>query len=147
MTDSLTKFQRSRLMSRIHDRDTRPELEIRRRLFASGMRGYRLRPRLPGKPDIVYSRAKLAIFIDGCFWHGCPKCYTRPATRRRYWDNKLAENISRDKAIDNSLRRMGWKTLHFWEHEVEKGPDSIVKRVKRTLGVRARVIQSVPKLN
>ena len=140
MTDTLTRVQRSRLMSRIRDRDTKPELEIRRRLFASGMRGYRLRPKLPGKPDIVYSRAKLAIFIDGCFWHGCPRCYTRPATRQRYWDNKLAENVSRDKVIDSSLKEMGWKTLHFWEHDVKKTPERIVKRVKISLDAQAHTL-------
>jgi DNA mismatch endonuclease, patch repair protein len=93
------------------------------------MRGYRLRPKLPGKPDIVYSRAKLAIFIDGCFWHGCPKHYTRPATRQRYWDNKVTENISRDKTIDKTLKKMGWTPLHFWEHEIKKNPERVVNRV------------------
>jgi DNA mismatch endonuclease, patch repair protein len=140
MTDVMTKEQRSNLMSRVRDRDTSPELEVRRQLFSRGLRGYRLRPKLPGKPDIVYSRAKLAIFIDGCFWHGCPRCYTRPATRRPYWDNKLAENVSRDKAVDRSLKEMGWKTLHFWEHDVKKAPGRIVKRVKISLDARAHIL-------
>src|ERR1700741_2088208 len=68
------KATRSFNMSRIRSRDTKPELRLRQMLWARGLRGYRLHKKLPGKPDIVYSRAKVAIFIDGCFWHGCPKC-------------------------------------------------------------------------
>ena|SRR5436309_14584228 len=142
MTDIMTKAQRSRLMSRIRDRDTKPELEIRRRLFSGGLKGYRLRPKLPGKPDIVFGKAKVAVFIDGCFWHGCPRCYTRPATRQRYWDNKLAKNMSRDRIIDASLKATGWKPLHFWEHEVRKNPESIVRRVRSSLETRARSFPS-----
>ena len=120
-------------MSRIRDRDTKPELDIRRRLFSHGLKGYRLRPKLPGKPDIVFGKAKVAVFIDGCFWHGCPKCYARPASRRNYWDEKLIRNVARDKIVNKSLKKMGWTTLRFWEHETKDNPDRIIARLRNAL--------------
>jgi DNA mismatch endonuclease (patch repair protein) len=137
LADNLTKAQRSKLMSRIRDRDTIPELEVRHQLSAAGIRGYRLRPRLPGKPDIVFTHSKVAIFIDGCFWHGCPKCYTRPATRRRFWDNKLKQNTLRDRSVDHTLTEMGWKVMHFWEHEVMRNPGKVVGDVISLLATTA----------
>jgi DNA mismatch endonuclease, patch repair protein len=133
MTDNMTKAQRSLTMSRIRDRDTKPELDIRRRLFSRGLRGYRLRPKLPGKPDIAFGKAKVAVFIDGCFWHGCPKCYARPASRQNYWDEKLIRNVARDKIVNKCLKKMGWTTLRFWEHDTKRNPDQIVVQVRRAL--------------
>lgn len=129
------KATRSFNMSRIRSRNTRPELRLRQVLWARGLRGYRLHKKLPGKPDIVYSRAKVAIFIDGCFWHGCPKCGDgrAPVTNTRYWDAKRLGNRARDKRRTRELRSMGWTVLRLWEHEVTKNPDRCVARVARLL--------------
>lgn len=125
-------------MRRIRGRDTSPELHFRRALWASGLRGYRLNVRsLPGAPDIVYRRAGVAVFVDGCFWHGCPKCYRRPASNQDYWDAKLARNKARDAAQRRKLRRDGWSVLRIWEHELKQGPEACVTRVARALGATA----------
>jgi DNA mismatch endonuclease (patch repair protein) len=73
---------------------------------------------LPGRPDIVFPDRNLAVFIDGCFWHGCPKCYRRPHSRRKYWDNKVAKNKKRDKLQRIQLKKQGWKIFQIWEHEI-----------------------------
>ena len=129
------KATRSFNMSRILSRNTKPELRLRQVLWAGGLRGYRLHKKLPGKPDIVYSRAKVAIFIDGCFWHGCPKCGDgrAPVTNTSYWDAKRLGNQERDKRRTRELRSMGWRVLRLWEHEVTKNPDRCVARIARLM--------------
>ena len=116
MVDVLSKKQRSYNMSRIQGRDTKPELMFRRYLFSKGLRGYRVHSKLPGKPDIVFTKYKLAIFVDGCFWHRCPKCFKEPETNKEFWRKKITGNIKRDKVINRLLKKEGWVVLRFWEH-------------------------------
>ena len=114
--DVLTPEQRSRCMSRIRSRDTKPEILIRRALFARGYR-YRLHDRkLPGRPDIVFPGRRALIMIHGCFWHahGC-HLSAIPATRRAFWENKLRENRARDGRVLNALSLAGWRVLIVWE--------------------------------
>jgi DNA mismatch endonuclease, patch repair protein len=108
MTDSMTPAQRSQCMSRIRSTDTKPELALRKRLFAKGMR-FRTRLKLAGKPDIAFTRARLVVFIDGCFWHGCPLHGTSPKSNSDYWNAKLQRNSERDSAIDAVLTADGWQ--------------------------------------
>lgn len=125
------KATRSYNMSRIRSRNTEPEIRLRKMLWLCKLRGYRLRARLPGKPDIVFSRAKLAVFIDGCFWHGCPACGDgrMPSSNLSYWTDKRRRNIERDKSRNRELEEMGWKVLRLWEHEVIKHPEQCVVRI------------------
>jgi DNA mismatch endonuclease (patch repair protein) len=97
---------------------------------------------LPGKPDFTFSRRGLAVFVDGCFWHGCPRCYRRPHSRRRYWDAKVAGNILRDRQNSARLRRMGWRVMRIWEHELVTSPAKCVERIKRKLTAKCRSAQS-----
>jgi DNA mismatch endonuclease (patch repair protein) len=101
-------------------RDTSIELAVRSRLHGIGLR-YRVDyPPVPGlrrRADIVFTRARLAIFIDGCFWHGCPKHGTSPKRNAAYWGPKIANNIARDTDTNDRLRAAGWKVVRFWEHE------------------------------
>jgi DNA mismatch endonuclease, patch repair protein len=104
-------------------RDTKPEKALRSALFSLGLR-YRVdHPvSLPGqsraiRPDIVFTRARLAVFVDGCFWHGCPDHGTRPRKNSQYWDAKLARNHDRDRRYDELLESVGWTVIRFWEHE------------------------------
>ena len=101
-------------------RDTEPELAVRRILHAEGLR-YRVNVRpVPGlrrTADIVFTRAKVAVFIDGCFWHGCPDHYQRPTSNRSYWDPKVARNKERDSDTTLQLEGEGWVVLRFWEHQ------------------------------
>lgn len=104
-------------MSRMPRRDTKPELQIRRLLHARGLR-YRVDDkRLPGRPDIVFAGARLAVFVDGCFWHACPEHGVLPKNNREWWRVKLAANVERDRRKDENLWTLGWSVLHVWEHE------------------------------
>lgn len=101
-------------------RDTLPELAVRRLVHAAGLRyrvDYRLAPPLRARPDIVFTRRRVAIFIDGCFWHGCPLHATSPKQNSGYWGPKLLRNKERDRETDQALTELGWKVLRFWEHE------------------------------
>lgn len=120
MADVLTKKQRSYCMSQIRSRNTQPEIILRKAISSEGIRGYRLNYKLLGKPDIVFPKRKIAIFIDGCFWHKCPVCFIRPETNRRFWNKKIVSNVKRDKIVNAELKRKGWKIIRIWEHEIEK---------------------------
>jgi DNA mismatch endonuclease (patch repair protein) len=107
-----------RRMQATRRRDTPGELALRRALFSLGLR-YRIEVTLPGtrrRADIVFSRAKLAVFVDGCFWHGCPVHGTWPKTNADWWRAKIEANRRRDRDTDRRLKREGWTVLRFWEH-------------------------------
>lgn len=130
MADILSKKERSRLMARIKGRDTQIEMTIRRSIWREGYR-YRLHSKkLPGRPDIAFVYCRLAVFIDGCFWHRCPIHSTIPQNNRRFWLEKLEANKKRDLRIELELKNLGWHLLRFWEHEVEKTPDKVVRTIK-----------------
>jgi DNA mismatch endonuclease (patch repair protein) len=88
---------------------------------------------LPGKPDFAFAKQKVAVFVDGCFWHGCPKCYTRPKTNRAFWDKKRTDNMARDKRVTRQLRRQGWKVIQIWQHSLQKSPSACLNRIRRAL--------------
>jgi DNA mismatch endonuclease (patch repair protein) len=107
-------------MALVSNKDTGPELRVRRMIYAMGYR-YRLHVRaLPGTPDIVFSKAKKVIFVHGCFWHRHSKCGRLPKTRKRFWITKLEQNRRRDIANIRKLRRAGWRVLVLWECELRK---------------------------
>lgn len=128
MTDRLTPAQRSRLMSRIHGKDTAIEWALRSRLHAIGFR-YRTHVRgLPGCPDLVFPTERVAVFVDGDFWHGYrfPQwCGTLP----EFWQRKIENNRQRDRRTSAKLRRLGWKVVRIWGHELQKLPDACAERV------------------
>jgi len=119
-------------MSRIRGRDTGPELVLRRALWARGLR-YRLENKLPGRPDIVFRGAKVAVFVDGCFWHGCPLHAVRPKANAEFWRKKLDANIERDTRVTAELKEMGWHVLRFWEHEIRDSVSVVVDRIAGVL--------------
>jgi len=129
MPDVLTKKQRSYNMSMIRAKNTGPEMALRKILSKKQIRGYRLHYKLPGRPDIVFPARKLAIFVDGCFWHKCPKCFVRPKTRRAFWDKKIKSNTKRDMTVNLLLKKSGWKILRLWEHLVRKSPEHAANRI------------------
>ncbi len=131
MTDVMTPEQRSRCMSRIRGRNTGPELALRKRLWAEGYR-YRLYAPLPGRPDLVFPRLKLAIFVDGCFWHGCPIHGVKPKSNAKFWLRKLHQNKVRDRRTNDLLRAEGWTVLRFWEHEINSSLDRVAAKVLKT---------------
>lgn len=107
-------------MQAIRSRDTTPERLIRRLVHAQGLR-YRVAvrplPDLRRTADMVFRPAKVAVFIDGCYWHGCPEHYVSPKTNPGYWSEKVARNVARDRDTDQRLKEAGWHVLRFWEHE------------------------------
>jgi DNA mismatch endonuclease, patch repair protein len=116
MVDRITKEKRSKIMSAIRSKDTTPEIMLRKALWAIGLR-FRIQY-CKEKIDIAFPSKKLAIFVDGCFWHGCPIHSHLPKSNKSYWLPKLQRNIERAKAKDERLREEGWTILHFWEHEL-----------------------------
>lgn len=116
--------------------DTKPELALRRALWAAGLRGYRKNVRrLPGTPDVVYGRARLAVLVHGCYWHQCPRCTRNriPKTNAAYWSAKFAGNVERDARQQVALKEAGWRVLVLWECEL-KDIDAAVARVRDALG-------------
>jgi DNA mismatch endonuclease (patch repair protein) len=131
-TDVLTQEQRRRCMSANKGRDTRPELRLRRRLWGMGFR-YRIGHSLPGKPDIVFVSRRVAVFVDGCFWHRCPEHFHMPRTNREFWENKIARNVARDAAVTGQLTAAGWRVVRIWEHEVRQDCDGVAERIAAVL--------------
>lgn len=111
--------QVSQQMKRMPRKDSVPEIRLRRALHALGLR-FRVNLKgLPGTPDIVFTRAKIAVFVDGCFWHRCPDHGVLPKANRDWWREKLDRNVSRDRLKDEELSSLGWTVVHVWEHEEE----------------------------
>ena len=120
-------------MRRVRQRDTSPEMAVRKALWAEGLR-YRLHRKIEGiRPDIVFVGAKVAVFIDGCFWHGCPIHYVKPRTKSHYWDPKLLDNVERDRRQTMLLEDAGWRVLRLWEHQVKTDLDQVVRSVRKAL--------------
>jgi len=131
--DVFSQAERSRIMSRIKNRDTEPELALRRALWRLGIRGWRChRKDLPGRPDIAFGPAKLAVFVDGAFWHGHPSKY-KPGQSGEFWDLKIAENVARDDRANAELAAIGWTVIRLWDFEVMKDPLDAAERVKQGL--------------
>ncbi len=137
MTDNLTPKQRSYHMSRVRSKNTAPELKIRRLAHRRGLR-YRIHADwLPGKPDLVFIRAKVAVFIDGDFWHGWRFSPSRDKLSD-YWREKIAGNRRRDAENFRRLRSQGWLVIRIWEHEVKKDAQGCVDRVEAAIRTRCR---------
>ena len=131
MADTVSRQKRSEIMRKVKGADTSPEIRLRKELWREGARGWRLRSKkLPGKPDLVFSKAGVAVFVDGCFWHGCPTCYRRPKTNRSYWDEKLKRNMKRDRRIAKELRSLGYRVIRVWEHEITRNLPQIAAKIK-----------------
>lgn len=116
-------------------KNTMPEIVFRKSLWGIGLRGYRVHPaRLPGRPDIAFPQKKLSIFINGCFWHRCPRCkLPLPKTNKKFWKTKFEKNIIRDKEKIRSLKKDGWKVLTIWECELNKTLSASLRKVQRLL--------------
>ena len=130
MGDKFSKDIRSRIMSKVQ-RNSKPEQVLRKALFRLGYR-YSLDHRfkeLNFKPDIVMVSRKVCIFVDGCFWHKCPKCFKAPKSNKKYWNAKIKKNIERDKEQNKHLKKNGWKVIRVWEHEINKNLDKCISKI------------------
>lgn len=138
MTDVLTPEQRRRCMSRVKNKNTELELHLRKALWAEGIR-YRLQTDLPGKPDFLFVRPKLVVFVDGCFWHGCPTHGQLPKTNMDFWANKIKKNIERDLHVNALLEERGWRVIRCWQHEVKRDLPGCISRIRAALSVRKNI--------
>lgn len=138
--DIWSREKRSEVMSRIRNKGTKPEVTLRKALFARGFR-YRVNVKtLPGKPDIVLPRYKTVIFVHGCFWHGHPGCkyaYT-PKSNTEFWVNKISGNRERDAVVKRELEESGWKVIIVWECEIRHGKDfsGLIERLSQDIRLR-----------
>lgn len=103
-------------MSQIRGRDTKPELKLKE-FF--NKKGFIYQSKEYGKPDFINYKKKIVIFIDGCFWHKCPKCFQLPKTNNKFWENKINENVRRDKEITLNYENSGWKVIRIWGHKIK----------------------------
>lgn len=128
---------RSRNMAAIKSRGNRTtECRVLQILKDLRCTGWRRHLPIPGKPDFAFPRIKLAIFVNGCFWHRCPQCFKLPATNIDYWTEKIRRNVSRDRRNSRLLRQQGWSVMHIWEHSLRNAPHTVAKRISRSIKSR-----------
>jgi DNA mismatch endonuclease (patch repair protein) len=133
MSDVFTKAKRSDVMSRIRGRGNKDtELALVKLFRDHRITGWRRHQPLFGKPDFIFRKERLAVFVDGCFWHGCPRCYIRPKSNRKFWDTKIARNRVRDRQVNRELKASGWRVLRIWEHQLRR-PNLVVRRIASAL--------------
>lgn len=136
MSDVFTKAKRSEVMSRIRGRGNKDtELALMKLFRRHHITGWRRNQAVFGKPDFVFPKSKLAVFVDGCFWHGCPKHATRPKNNRAFWNKKFAANKARDRRVNQTLRKAGWRVIRIWEHALTKKDEASIRRIKLALSV------------
>ena len=125
----------SRVMSSNKAKNTKPELRLRKALYAEGIRGYRLNwKKAPGRPDIAFPGKKIAIFINGCYWHRCPHCeLPLPKTNKEFWEEKFDKNIKRDIKKEKELLDLGWIVLVFWECKIKTNMKDCTNKIKAIL--------------
>lgn len=120
MADWLSREQRSRNMASIRSKgNATTERAFLQLLREAGISGWRRHVDLPGRPDFIFRSHRLAVFIDGCFWHGCPRCYRPPDDNKRYWRAKVLSNRSRDRRRTRELRSLQWQVMRIWEHSLK----------------------------
>ena len=133
MADIVDKQTRSRMMSRIRGRDTKPEMTLRAALRERGLVGYRCHyAKAPGRPDICFVGRRLAVFVDGAFWHGHPDYY-EPGKSGQFWDDKIARNQERDRVVNGELEADGWTVLRFWDFEIKRDAAAAAGRIAEAL--------------
>jgi len=121
MPDVFTKEKRSEVMSLIRGKGNKRSKGALIKIFKEyGITGWRRHLKLPGKPDFTFSKERLTVFVDGCFWHGCPKCYRAPKGNRKFWESKVSRNRERDPEVNRELRLRGWRVLRIAEHSLKR---------------------------
>lgn len=135
MADIVDKATRSRYMAAVKSfGNLSTEAKMAILLRSTGLKGWRRHYPLPGKPDFCWKRQKVVLFVDGCFWHGCPRCYKTPKSNIEFWRNKVETNRARDKKINSILRRNGWVVIRVWECQLRF--ERTVRRIERLLRKR-----------
>ncbi len=139
--DRVSKTTRSRIMSCVRSTGNKStEARLRAYLANSGIRGWQVRPAEPeGKPDFVFDVARVAVFVDGAFWHGAPGFTRFPKSRAHYWKPKIERNRQRDREVTRRLRAQGWAVLRFWDYELQDNPKMVVKKIRKKVQQRSNL--------
>ena len=136
MTDIWSSEKRSEVMALVRCKGNRTTEGRMIALFREyGIKGWRRHQPLPGHPDFIFRRERVAVFVDGCFWHGCPACYRAPKSNVEFWERKVEGNRSRDRRVSRQLRQAGWSVIRVRECVLEKSPDAVAGRIQRKLKV------------
>lgn len=132
MADRITREQRSKNMAAVKSRGNKStEQHLIKLLRANKIAGWRRHyGKLPGKPDFVFVKQKIVVFVDGCFWHKCPRCYKAPKNNKVFWKQKINKNALRDRQINRKLRASGWRVIRLWEHELKNNPQRAIMKLK-----------------
>lgn len=134
MPDVFTPQKRSEVMARIRGRGNKDtEVALAVLLRTNGLKGWRRHIPIVGRPDFVFRTQRVAVFVDGCFWHCCPKHSNIPANNRKFWARKLAKNRQRDRFVTATLRASGWRVIRIWEHDLRTRPAFCIGRIARAL--------------
>src|SRR6266446_2721210 len=134
MPDVFTKAKRSEVMSRIRGRGNKDtETALARLLRRHHIIGWRRNQLVFGKPDFIFRRAHIAVFVDGCFWHGCPRHATKPKNNRAFWRRKFSRNKARDLLVNRELRKLGWRVIRIWECSLQKRPMNCLQRIRQII--------------
>ena len=138
MPDVFTKAKRSQVMSRIRGRGNKAtELALVSLLRANCITGWRRHQPVFGKPDFTFRRRRVIVFVDGCFWHGCPKHCNEPVNNREFWEKKLTANKERDRLVTQTLRKQGWRVIRVWEHDLAVNDALTLKLVRIVESLKA----------
>ena len=138
MVDVFAVEKRSQIMSAVRSRGNRStELRFAGLLRRAAIRGWRRHYPIVGKPDFVFSTERVAVFLDGCFWHSCPRGCKRPPQKSVFWSTKLAANRKRDRYVTSVLRKRGWTVVRIWEHSLSREPDAVIRRLRTALCKKA----------
>ncbi len=139
MPDVFDKAKRSEVMSRIRGKGNRKtEIALLELMKSNGITGWLRNQAVLGKPDFVFRRQRIAVFVDGCFWHGCPKHQEYPATNRVFWRQKLDANKKRDRFVNRTLKERGWTVVRIWECQLKKQPGRCMARITKALNELSR---------
>lgn len=147
MTDTLTPAERSKRMSAVRSWGNKStELLVASLLKVNHVSGWRRNLTLYGRPDFLWRKQKVALFVDGCFWHGCKACYRRPKSNRKFWDAKVQENARRDRLVGSRLRELGWTVIRVKECQLRRlsGRAQFIGRMRRKMGLQRLQFQDAP---
>lgn len=134
MSDVFTKVKRSQVMSRIRGRGNKEtELALAKLFRSYKITGWRRHVALPGRPDFTFRKQRVTVFVDGCFWHGCPKHSNMPVNNRSFWLKKLSGNKTRDRLVTRTLRSQGWRVIRIWEHDLTRRGPVCAERIRRAI--------------
>ena len=147
MADVFTPCKRSEVMSRIRGKGNKnTELAMVKLFRRHGITGWRRHPAIFGRPDFVFRRRRVAVFVDGCFWHCCPKHSSLPVGHRAFWLKKFTANRKRDRLVNRTLRSLGWRVLRVWEHELARRNEGRLRgRIRRVMAMRPYAFESAKK--